>query len=221
MFEQKPFRVEVVIDAPRDRVWAALTEPAEIRRWHGWDYKGLDDEIREIYVDNARHRGCEKIELTGGDGHAIELESRGDQTLVRAVLAGDQATADDRYDVIEEGWRAFLQQLRYYLAEHRGSERRTIHLAGTAVPPGISAALTADLPGRAWHAGRYQRGVATHRYGGALALLAAEVPLNSALAGPVSVTVGTYRLDDAGFAAAERELTRWWWALVPDGEVTT
>ena len=43
MSMDKPFRVEVIVDAPRDAVWRALTEPEQIRHWFGWDYDGLED----------------------------------------------------------------------------------------------------------------------------------------------------------------------------------
>ena len=54
MTEQKPFRVEVVVDAPREAVWRALTEPERLARWFGWDYDGLEGEIKYIFVDHAR-----------------------------------------------------------------------------------------------------------------------------------------------------------------------
>ena len=53
MSMDKPFRVEVTVDAPRDTVWRALTEPEQIRHWFGWDYDGLEDEIRLIFVEHA------------------------------------------------------------------------------------------------------------------------------------------------------------------------
>ena len=53
MSMDKPFRVEVIVDAPRDAVWRALTEPEQIRHWFGWDYDGLEDEIRVIFVEHA------------------------------------------------------------------------------------------------------------------------------------------------------------------------
>ena len=46
MSMDKPFRVEVTVDAPRDVVWRELTEPERIRHWFGWEYDGLDEEIK-------------------------------------------------------------------------------------------------------------------------------------------------------------------------------
>ena len=46
MSMDKPFRVEVTVDAPRDVVWRELTESERIRHWFGWEYDGLDDEIK-------------------------------------------------------------------------------------------------------------------------------------------------------------------------------
>ena len=63
MSMDKPFRVEVTVDAPRDEVWRALTEPERIKHWFGWEYDGLDDEVQLIFVDHATHFPPERIEL--------------------------------------------------------------------------------------------------------------------------------------------------------------
>ena len=49
MSMDKPYRVEVTVDAPRDEVWRALTEPEQIRHWFGWEYDGLEGEIELIF----------------------------------------------------------------------------------------------------------------------------------------------------------------------------
>ena len=41
----EPVLFDVVIAAPADTVWRALRDRTEIRRWFGWDYDGIDDEI--------------------------------------------------------------------------------------------------------------------------------------------------------------------------------
>lgn len=41
--------VEILVAAPIDVVWRALREPSEIRRWFGWDYPGLADEVETIF----------------------------------------------------------------------------------------------------------------------------------------------------------------------------
>ena len=53
MSMDKPFRVEVTVDAPRDVVWRELTESERIRHWFGWEYDGLDDEIKQIFEEHA------------------------------------------------------------------------------------------------------------------------------------------------------------------------
>ena len=66
MSMDKPFRVEVEVDAPRDVVWRELTEPERIRHWFGWEYDGLDDEIKFIFVDHAKPVPPDRIELVRG-----------------------------------------------------------------------------------------------------------------------------------------------------------
>ena len=45
--------VEILVAAPIDVVWRALREPAEIKRWFGWDYPQLAEEIAVIFGDEA------------------------------------------------------------------------------------------------------------------------------------------------------------------------
>jgi uncharacterized protein YndB with AHSA1/START domain len=115
--------IEVVIAAPVDTVWRALRDPAEIRRWFGWEYEGLDEEIRYIFVEHSQ-ADDEAHVLDGGEGGTIALEPQGEQTVVRVT----RPTVSEGYDEIDEGWITFLQQLRFYLERHSGQERRTEHI---------------------------------------------------------------------------------------------
>lgn len=217
---QKPFRVEVAIDAPRDAVWRALTDPAEIRRWFGWDYATLDDEIRFIFVDHAEQRPPDRIDL--GGGQTIELAIDGPRTLVRIVCAGpaDDADWDDVYDAIEEGWRAFFHQLRHYLERHPGEERRTIFLGGEAAGADAARLVDATVPGRAWMASRFQRATAVDAYGGGLVGVASTRPVDGDEAGRLMVTITTHGMDDAAFAALHAEWAARWTALARNAKVT-
>jgi hypothetical protein len=117
-----PVICEVVIAASADAVWRALREPSEIRRWFGWDYDGLDDEIQFIFLGEATADADERV-LDMGVGGAIALEDRGDATAVRVTRATGEG-----YDDVNEGWITFVQQLRFYLERHPGRERRTVHI---------------------------------------------------------------------------------------------
>jgi hypothetical protein len=198
MSMDKPFRVEVTVDAPRDQVWSALTVLEQIRHWFGWEYHGLDDEIKFIFVDHAALFPPERIEMSA-DG-VIELEDLGGRTLIRATKPGDLDAAEwqDVYGDIEEGWITFFQQLRHRIARHPSATRRTIFRTGKAALP--------ELPGEPWHASRFQRGADVD---GELLVVFAKPE------GEASLLVTTYDLDDAAFAAASE---RWeaWWAAVSD-----
>jgi uncharacterized protein YndB with AHSA1/START domain len=193
MSMDKPFRVDVVVDAPRDVVWRALTEPEQIGHWFGWDYDGLDDEIRLIFVEHATLVPPDRIELS--DDGAIELEDLGERTLIRVIKPGnlDAAEWQDVYGDIEEGWITFFNQLRHRLARHPDSNRRMIVLRGTTALP--------TLPGEPWHESRYQRGAESD---GALAVVFAKPD------GEAMLLVTTYDLDDSAFTAAEQRWTAWW-----------
>ena len=193
MSMDKPFRVEVIVDAPRDEVWRALTEPERIRHWFGWQYDGLDDEIKFIFVDHAAHFPPERIEMPA-DGK-IELIEQGDRTLIRATKPGDLDAVEwqDVYGDIEEGWITFFQQLRHRIARHPEATRRTIFRPGKGTVP--------ELPGEPWHESRFQRGADVD---GELLIVFAKPD------GDATLLVTTYDLDDDAFAAAEARWERWW-----------
>jgi uncharacterized protein YndB with AHSA1/START domain len=200
MSMDKPFRVEVTVDAPRDVVWRALTEPERIRHWFGWEYDGIEDEIDFIFVQHARLHPPDRIAMS--DDGLIELEDLGDRTLIRATKPGDLDAAQwqDVYGDIEEGWLTFFNQLRHRLRYHPDSTRRMI-VRKTTLPD------LPELPGSPWHASRYQRGA---DFDGALAIVFRKPD-----SGETMLLVTTYDLDDDAFAAEERRWDEWLAQLTP------
>jgi hypothetical protein len=191
MSMDKPYRIEVTVDAPRDVVWRALTEPDQIRHWFGWEYDGLEEEIEWIFVKEARRHPPDRIEFDSD----VTLHDLGDgRTLIRAVKPGDLDAAEwqDVYGDIEEGWITFFNQLRHRLERHPTGRRRMIVRKAPSFP---------ELAGEEWHSSRYQRGVLAE--GGELAIVFGKP------GGEQMLLVTTYDLDDDGFAAAERHWTEW------------
>lgn len=188
--------------------------------WFGWDYDGLDAEIRFIFVDHATPTAPERLE--GEDGSALELEADGPRTIVRAVRPGSlaQAAWEELYDDVEEGWRTFLHQLRFYLERHAGRERRTVFLSGQAAPAAVRAALDDELSAPVWHESRHQRLVAPAGGPEALIALHAKAPLDGAEPAGLWMVVTAYGLDDAAYEAVADRWAAWWTPLVAEPQVT-
>lgn len=145
-----PVVVDVAIAVQPAKVWKALRDPVELRRWHGWEYDGIEDEIRQIYLDGAAISDEERTLDTQGAGRFL-LEDRGETTVVRVLRAAPEGVDgwDGLYDEINEGWRSFVEQLRFYLERHPGEDRRTLFLEREiALPAGAS-----------WFRAEHQRGV--------------------------------------------------------------
>jgi hypothetical protein len=144
MMEPETRRIEVTIAAPLDDVWRALRDPALIRRWHGWEDDGLDEEVRAIYVNGmTADDDAHVLVVDGGDRFTLHPVTGG--TLVRITRAplGDNPEWDAYYDEITEGWATFLQQLRFGIERHGLAERRTVIVHGR-LPVAAAEAPTAQ-----------------------------------------------------------------------------
>ncbi|MFI5890908.1 activator of HSP90 ATPase [Actinoplanes sp. NPDC051513] len=209
----KPYDVDVTVDAGRDEAWEAVTQPAVLHQWFGWDYDGLDAEIRQIFVDEATLLAPER--MGWADGSYLEVSGDDDRARVRVAREGTGPSSPDRYDAIEEGWRAFLLQLRYLLNARPPGLRRTLYLTGETT--GWQALSLAEGgwersgPRVAW----------TVNTDGHLIVVAGRVPLDDANAARTEVTVSTFGLDDAAFEVRREEWTKRWAPLAANAEVTT
>jgi uncharacterized protein YndB with AHSA1/START domain len=199
----KPYIVETSIDAPLETVFRALTDPAVIREWFGWDYDGLEGEIRYIFVDHAQPQPPDRIVFA--PDHEIALIPDGPRTTVRVTVAGGLADAswDDVYDGVEEGWRTFFAQLEFLLERQPGPGRRTVYLTGTGAPSDVVTAFGAGEP---WLAGRWQR-IVVDEAGHLVALGWNDKD-------ELGLTVSTYGLDDAAYAAVRDRWTARWASLL-------
>jgi len=200
--------VETTVAAPFEQVWRALRDPEEIRRWHGWEYDGLAEEIDVIYVrdvDADEQAGT----LAMADGSRFELERAGDDATVVRVRMPARA-GGDAYDEIREGWASFVLQLRFALERHPGEERRTLQLFGTDPAPLDPGPVGERYEGETtwgehWSGevlfrDEHQVVMTVDEYGPGLVVLHAE-PDGGGMA-----IVTAYGLDDEAFAALER---RW------------
>jgi uncharacterized protein YndB with AHSA1/START domain len=224
MPEAKPFRVEVVVRTPHIEVWRALTEPDQVKRWFGWDHAGLHDEIELMFVTGAKHEPPGRILLfEGEDQSAIEVEADGAHTIVRVVYPAslEYVELDEAYDQIEEGWRAFLLQLRDYLERHHsGRRRRTIRLTSEAKPIAVLAAVAGEVEGESRRASPHLSFTTTDSYGRGLVIVDSSEPLDSADTGRANVTITTYGLDNEDFARLRKRWQAILNELAKDVEVT-
>jgi uncharacterized protein YndB with AHSA1/START domain len=209
----KPYRVELAVAAGRDEVWATVTQPALLRQWFGWDYDGLHAEIRQIFVDEATLWAPER--MGWADGSYLEVSGDDDTSTIRAVREGPPSADPEAYDAIEEGWRAFLTQLQFFLTERPAGARRTVYLTGVA-----TAREATGLIDRKWErvGPRITRTVDGDGHLVVVAYhgtVAADEPTRT------EVTVSTYGLDDAAFEACRDLWTRRWTAVAGRAEVTT
>ena len=229
MTEPDRIAVETSIAAPFETVWHALRDPASIRRWHGWEYDGLDTEIAEIYL-----HGVKADEPAGtiaiAEGSRFVVEDHGPQTVVRVTMAAPAGDAgwEEFYDDIREGWTSFVHQLRFALERHPGEDRRTLQLDGAGPRPLVPAALGLDGAERAGepYAGttgwgerwsgevlfrnEHQIGLTVDGYGPGLVVLHAKPPAKRPPHGGGMAIVTSYGLDAAAQATLEDRWAAWW-----------
>ena len=198
----KPYRVEVSISAGRDLVWDAVTQPPVIGEWFGWDYDGLAAEIQQIFVDEATLVSPEQ--MSWADGSYLEVTGDDDTATVRAVREADPPADPDAYDVIEEGWKAFLTQLWFLIERRPRGRRRTLYLTGETTGRQVLELVDGD-----WT--RVGRRVAwAVDPDGHLVIASGHVPLDSPDAAAMQVIISTYGLEDDVFATYRDGWTKRW-----------
>ncbi|MEV6487481.1 activator of HSP90 ATPase [Actinoplanes sp. NPDC051633] len=204
----KPYSVEVPIRAGRDAVWAAATQPPLLRQWFGWDYDGLDAEIRHIFVNEATLVAPER--MTWADGSYFEVTGDDTSSVVRAVREGPVPDYPDAFDAIEEGWKSFLVQLRHLLERRPEGVRRTLYLTGETTGRQVLELVEGD-----WH--RVGKRVAwAVDAEGFLVVVSGNVPLDEPEAAGMQIVVSTFGLDDEAFAVCRDDWAKRW-APVADG----
>lgn len=180
--------VDATVAAPPEIVWRALRDPDLIRRWHGWDGAGLDDEIRALYLDGAVEHADEQV-LVLSSGDRISFRASGSGTTVRLTRAPRESatTAEERSDDVPDDWWAFLHQLRFALECHNLAERRTVVLEGRPDEQALEA-LVQDAGGEV-----------LARFGSQVAVVLPDAGPGLLVAGRVALLT-TYGLDDEGLA---------------------
>jgi hypothetical protein len=221
----------VVLPLPVRECWHWFREPRLIREWHGWEYDGLDDEIREIFLDNAR---------VGEDHRSINLgthlftffEDDGTTRLevVRCPMEEDSPWVDYLPD-IDEGWISFLQQLRFKLTRHPDEARHTLFYGGTPRDPkispiewiglgqvhlqhlgariGVTVGPGDPVTGELWFTSRNQVGVTVDDWGDGLLIVS-----NGPHSGPPytkgQAMLTAYGLDEDARSRLAERWGRWW-----------
>jgi uncharacterized protein YndB with AHSA1/START domain len=142
---------EVEVAAPAERVWRALRERDEVRRWHGWEAGSLDAEIEEIYFAHAEVDEARRTLTTSGT--RIEV---GDGSRVTFAMTAplEDPVWDGWGQAVADGWGMFAEQLRFALERHPGEDRTTVYLEGPqerkVTAPVGERYETAGLSGEVW-----------------------------------------------------------------------
>ncbi|SNY29355.1 activator of HSP90 ATPase [Paractinoplanes atraurantiacus] len=209
----KPYDVEISVPVGRDEAWEAVTRPEVLRQWFGWDYDGLDAEIRQIFIDEATLWAPER--MGWADGSSLEVDGDDDRSRIRVAREGSGPVAEEVYDAIEEGWRAFLTQLAFLLRERPEGRRRTVYLTGETTGRQALTLATGD-----WQ--RFGPRVAsTVDDEGHLVVVAGHLPLDALAAARFEVTISTFGLDDPAFETVRETWAKRWAPLAADANLTT
>lgn len=228
--------VEIVIAAPADVVWHALREPAQIRKWFGWDYPQLEAEVAMIFGAGATASEADRTVRVAGlpDRYTIEPDGPA-RTIVRLVRAAPAAGPEWNgiYDDTHEGWLTFTQQLRFLLERHPQADRRTLFLNGRVraaddplpvhalglspvqiVPVGEQYSLTTApgdrLNGTIWYRSAYQVGMTVDELGDALMIITTRPRTAKSAYGGGTVLVNTYALSPSTFDQLRERWSAWW-----------
>lgn len=144
---------EVVIDAPIESVWKAITDAEELTRWFVEEAKvepGVGGTIEISWGGDEKGRSRieawepnQKLRVVLTPFTATQdpstrivdeytMERRDGKTVLRLVSSGipDSPDWDGFYNGTDSGWASFFRTLQHYLEHHRGKPRATITVVG-------------------------------------------------------------------------------------------
>jgi uncharacterized protein YndB with AHSA1/START domain len=129
---------EILVGAPVQDVWKALTDPAELVKWFPLEARVTPGKGGKVFLSwGPRSEGEAEI-VNWEPGKALAwkdqlalveftLEQRGGKTLVRVVQSGFAGSADwndEFFDSANYGWGFMLLSLQVALERHRGVARQ-------------------------------------------------------------------------------------------------
>src|ERR1700749_4621634 len=129
--------------------------------------------------------------MSWADGSYLEVVGGDDASVITGTRDGDAPPDPETYDAIEEGWRAFLLQLRFWIEQRPGGRRRPLYLTGETTPRQAKSLVEGE-----WSAFG-PRVASTVDPDGHLVVLSGRAPLTSGSATHTELIVSTYGLDDA------------------------
>jgi uncharacterized protein YndB with AHSA1/START domain len=147
---------EIVIDAPAESVWKAITDAEELTRWFveaatvepgvggtfriSWGGAEEGASTIQVWEPNRRLRvvlapfdmGPAKYDGTTPIIDEYTIERRDGKTVLRLVSSGipDAPEWDGFYNGTDSGWDSFFRGLRHYLERHAGKPRASIKVVG-------------------------------------------------------------------------------------------
>jgi uncharacterized protein YndB with AHSA1/START domain len=203
-------RIEVAVAAPVDVVWQALRDPGQIRRWHGWNYDGLDAEVELIFRTGAHETDRPyALEIETDDVFELEPTDAG-TTLVRIIRSQPDPSSEwaAHFPDITEGWISFVHQLRFMLERHPAAERRTLFFQTehSPVPLDTLVSTSPAAGGPTWFTSANQRGLVVDSLGPGLAVVGVKPADDN---GAMTILT-TYGLDDQDFDRTRARWSDWW-----------
>lgn len=128
---QRTLTLERIIDAPRELVFKAWTDPKQVARW--WGPKYFTNPVCEL---DARPGGAILIHMAGPDGTVYPTKGVFNEIVEPERLVMTISAIDD-----EEGNLQLEDITTVTFAEHEGKTKLTVHAVVTKASPAAEGAL--------------------------------------------------------------------------------
>jgi uncharacterized protein YndB with AHSA1/START domain len=128
---QRTLTLERIIDAPRELVFKAWTDPKQVARW--WGPHHFTNPVCEL---DARPGGAILIHMAGPDGVVYPTKGTFDEVVEPERLIMTISAIDD-----EEGNFQLEDITTVTFAEHEGKTKLTVHAVVTKASPAAEGAL--------------------------------------------------------------------------------